>query len=89
MDLAKVVGSITSVSKLEQLKPVKLFVVHILGSDFGPTGNYGVAVDTVGVGYGDIVLITTGSAAKMTEITKEIPTDTSIVARVDNAGDRQ
>ncbi len=83
MDIAKVVGSITSVSKIEQLKPVKLFVVHVLDGDFQNSGKYIVAVDTIGVGYGDLVLITTGSAAKMTEITKEIPTDTSIVARMD------
>jgi len=83
MDIAKVVGNVTSVSKMEQLKPVKLFVVHILGSDFSKTGKYTVAVDTIGVGYGDHVLITTGSAAKMTAVTKEVPTDTSIVARID------
>ncbi|MGM0366659.1 MAG: EutN/CcmL family microcompartment protein [Actinomycetota bacterium] len=83
MDIAQVVGSVTSVSKLEQLKPVKLYVVHILDSELKKTGKYGVAVDTVGVGYGDRVLITTGSAAKMTALTREVPTDTSIVARLD------
>ncbi|MDD3776649.1 MAG: EutN/CcmL family microcompartment protein [Actinomycetota bacterium] len=83
MDIAKVVGSVTSVSKMEQLKPVKLYVVHILDSGFKGTNNYTVAVDTVGAGYGDLVLITTGSAAKMTDLTAHVPTDTSIVARID------
>ncbi len=88
MDIARIVGSITSVSKMEQLKPVKLFVVHMMGSDFNDTGKYGVAVDTIGVGYGDLVLITTGGAAKMTEVTKMVPTDSAIVARIDSVEEK-
>ncbi len=83
MDIGKIVGSITSVAKIEELKPLTLYLVHLLDSEFNNTGNYMVAVDTIGVGYGDIILITTGSAAKMTAVTRDVPVDTSIVARID------
>ncbi|MFO7928319.1 MAG: EutN/CcmL family microcompartment protein [Candidatus Humimicrobiaceae bacterium] len=83
MDIGKIVGSITSVSKIEELKPLKLYLIHILDSEFKNTGNYMVAVDTIGTGYGDNVLITTGSAAKMTKLTSDVPVDASIVARID------
>lgn len=89
MDIAKVVGSITSVSKMKQLDPVQLYVVNILDSNFSHTDSYTVAVDTIGVGYGDMVLITTGSASKMTDMTAEVPTDTSIVARLDGRGEEK
>ncbi|MCG9479880.1 MAG: EutN/CcmL family microcompartment protein [Actinomycetia bacterium] len=89
MDIAKVVGSITSVSKMKQLDPVQLYVVNILDSNFSHTDSYTVAVDTIDVGYGDMVLITTGSASKMTDMTAEVPTDTSIVARLDGRGEEK
>ncbi len=88
MNIGKIVGSITSVSKIEELKPLKLYLIHILDSEFKNTGNYMVAVDTIGTGYGDNVLITTGSAAKMTKLTSDVPVDASIVARIDAGKDK-
>lgn len=83
MDIGRIVGSITSVSKIEELKSLKLYLIHILDSELKNTGNYMVAVDTIGSGYGDRILVTTGSAAKMTKVTIGVPVDASIVARID------
>jgi len=33
MEIGKVVGSVTSVSKIDELKPVKLFIIQLLNSD--------------------------------------------------------
>lgn len=48
------------------------------------TGRTFVAVDTLGAGIGDFVLITQGSSARLTPETKNMPIDTVIVGIVDN-----
>jgi ethanolamine utilization protein EutN len=47
------------------------------------TGRTFVAVDTLGAGQGDFVLITQGSSARLTPETKNMPIDTVIVGIVD------
>ena len=83
MKLAKVIGSVTSTIKDDTLKGFKLLMVNTVGTDLKPTGDYYVAVDTVGVGEGELALIVTGSTAKQTELTKGKNIDTTIVAKVD------
>ena len=83
MQIAKIVGNITSSIKVEELRPAKLFLVQMLDCNFKLTKKFSVAVDTVGVGYKDIVLISTGSGARIPKISKDMPTDTSIIARID------
>ena len=84
MEIGKVVGSITSVSKIEELKPVKLFLVQLVDSDFKPREDYIVAIDPIGVGNEDMVILTGGSGSRFTEITEPTHTDASIIARIDN-----
>jgi len=84
MEIGKVVGSITSVSKIEELKPVKLLLVQLVDSDLKPEEDYVVAIDPIGVGNEDMVIITTGSGSRFTEITEPTHTDASIIARIDN-----
>ena len=84
MEIGKVVGSITSVSKIEELKPVKLFLVQLLDGDLKLKEDYIVAIDPIGVGNEDMVIITGGSGSRFTEITEPTHTDASIVARIDN-----
>lgn len=43
-----------------------------------------VAVDTLGAGEGDIVLITQGSSARLTPETKNLPIDTVVIGIVDS-----
>ena len=84
MDIGKVIGSITSVSKIEELKPVKLFLVQLVDSDLKLKEDYVVAIDPIGVGNEDMVIITGGSGSRFTEITEPTHTDASIIARIDN-----
>ncbi len=42
-----------------------------------------VAVDSVGAGEGEIVLVATGSSSRQTEFTKNKPVDAVIMAIVD------
>jgi microcompartment protein CcmK/EutM len=48
-----------------------------------PTGNFVIAVDSVGAGVGEVVLTAAGSSARQTEITKDKPVDAVIMAIVD------
>ena len=84
MEIAKVVGNIVSNSKVKELETGTLFLVRVLDKNLKNTKNVIAAVDTIGVGYGDNVLITTGSGARKTEISKNMFTDASIVARIDH-----
>ena len=47
------------------------------------TGRTFIAVDTLGAGEGDFVLITQGSSARLTPETKELPIDAVIIGIVD------
>jgi microcompartment protein CcmK/EutM len=84
MQLAHVLGSVTATAKTEGLLSHKLLVVapqDPAGSDVGPPE---VAVDTVGAGAGDRVLIVRGSAARQPLESRTAPTDLTIVAIVDS-----
>ena len=83
MKLVKIIGSVTSTIKDDTLKEFKLLMVRTTGPDLKDAGDYYVAVDTVGVGVGELALIVTGSAAKQTAATMGKNIDAAIVARVD------
>jgi microcompartment protein CcmK/EutM len=83
MELAYVLGSVTATAKTESLLSHTLLVVQPqdpAGSDGRPAE---VAVDTVGAGPGDRVLIARGSAARLPPETRAAATDLTIVAIVD------
>jgi microcompartment protein CcmK/EutM len=83
MQLGKIVGTIVSTRKDEKLEGLKLHIVKVLDVDRKPTGALVVAVDSVGAGLGEIVLVAAGSSARQTFITKDKPVDTVIMAIVD------
>ncbi len=89
MFIAKVVGSLVSTQKVESFVGRKLMLVEPYRVDPSSreallaTGRSFVAVDLIGAGVGDIVLITQGSSARMTPVTKDLPVDTVIVGIVD------
>ena len=62
MKIAKVTGSVVSTKKEEGLVGSKLMIVRFESSDGVPYGNEEVAVDYVGAGIGEIVLVASGSA---------------------------
>ncbi len=79
MQLCRVVGSTVATVKAHGLSDFKLLNVKPEkgeGSEF-------VAVDAIGAGEGDLVLVATGTAARALDATRDIPTDATIVAIVD------
>ncbi|MBI2827467.1 MAG: EutN/CcmL family microcompartment protein [Planctomycetia bacterium] len=90
MFVAKVTGSIVATQKVDSMVGQKLLVVEPYRVEAGNrdrlvgTGRTFVAVDTVGAGEDEFVLIVQGSSARLTPETKNLPVDTVIVGIVDS-----
>jgi microcompartment protein CcmK/EutM len=83
MILAKIVGTVVATRKDERLVASKLLVARPLDPSGKPDGNYLVAIDTVDAGFGETVLIVSGSSARMASGLKDCPIDAAIVGIVD------
>ena len=83
MLLGKVIGTVVSTKKDEELEGLKLLVVKACGPDGVPDGGVVVAADSVGAGVGEVVLYAAGSSARQTRVTKNRPVDHVIMAIVD------
>lgn len=89
MFIAKVTGSLVSTQKVDSMVGHKLLVVEPYRVEpnqrktLATTGRTFVAVDMLGAGIGDFVLITQGSSARLTPETKNMPIDTVVVGIVD------
>ncbi len=83
MILAQVLGTVVSTRKDAGLSGLKLLLAREVDGHFKPAGNFVVAVDAVGAGEGEIVLIAAGSSARLTDVTKDRPVDHVISAIVD------
>lgn len=83
MYLGRVIGTVVSTSKNEHLVGMKLLVVEKLTERLERDGTSEVAVDSVGAGVGEIVIVCKGSSARYVFGRGEAPVDTSIVGIVD------
>jgi microcompartment protein CcmK/EutM len=83
MILAKVVGTVVATRKDDRLVSTKLMIARPMDPHGKPEGNYLVAVDTVDAGFGETVLIVSGSSARMAAGLKDCPVDAAIVGIVD------
>ena len=83
MFLGKVIGTVWSTKKDENLVGAKFLIVRQLDLNFNEKENFVVAVDSVGAGEGEVVLVATGSSSRQTEFTKNKPVDAVIMAIVD------
>lgn len=85
MQIARVRGSVVSTNKTEKLMGLKLLiVVPIELSTFEEKGSPIVAIDTVGAGAGEVVMLCGGSSSRQTPITENKPSDMAIVAIIDS-----
>ena len=83
MILAKVVGTVVATRKDERLVSSKLLIARPMDPAGKAEGAYLVAVDTVDAGFGETVLIVSGSSARMASGLKDCPIDAAIVGIVD------
>ncbi|MEY4070135.1 MAG: hypothetical protein RL721_749 [Candidatus Eisenbacteria bacterium] len=83
MILAKVLGTVVSTRKEPTLSGLKLLLAREVDASFKAVGATVVAVDAVGAGEGELVLIAAGSSARLTEATKDRPVDHVVCGIVD------
>ncbi len=85
MIIGKVTGSIVSTRKQENLIGSKFMVIEPVGTN-GEEKARLVAVDNIGAGIGEYVLVARGSAARIGCGMAEAPIDAAIVGIIDDIG---
>lgn len=86
MMVARVLGTVVCTQKDSKLEGAKLQLVQpveFANSTLKGDGKPFVAVDSVGAGPGEIVLVVAGSSARQTPSTQNTPVDAVIMAIVD------
>ena len=84
MNLGKVSGTVVSSRKEESMEGFKFLLGKYVDPDGKETGGQVVAVDGVGAGQDEMVLVATGSSARQTKATDKRPCDAVIMAIVDS-----
>lgn len=83
MIIGRIMGTIVASQKDERLSGKKLLIVRPLNLDGTDQSGYVVAVDTVGAGFHERVLVVAGSSARLAEGNKDCPVDAAIVGVID------
>lgn len=83
MTLGRVVGTVVATRKDERLEGFKLLIIKGVDPDGKEKASYLVAVDTVDAGIGELVLVVTGSSARMACRCEDRPVDAAVVGIID------
>lgn len=83
MIVGKVVGSVISTRKSEKLIGQKFMIVEPL-SRMQTESKQLIAIDVIGAGVGEYVLVATGSAARVGCGVEDAPVDATIVGIIDD-----
>lgn len=84
MVVCKVVGHVWATKKEESLSGMKLMVVKKHGEGKALSKDAFVAADVVGAGIGEQVLVVSGSTARKSFGSDDIPIDAAIVGIIDS-----
>ncbi|MCF6184383.1 MAG: EutN/CcmL family microcompartment protein [Bacteroidales bacterium] len=83
MILGKVVGTIVSTNQNINIKGAKLLLVDTCNTKGEQNGDFLIALDLVGAGYDEVVMISQSTSARETPMTKNKPIDAVIVGIID------
>jgi len=83
MQIAKVLGTVVSTHKSQNLTGVKLLLVQFIDEKGQELPQYEVAGDVVGAGISEWVLVTRGSAARKEQGQENRPMDAMVVGIID------
>ena len=86
MIIGKVTGSIVATRKNEKLVGCKLMIVEIFEKMNNGKSKI-IAVDNVGAGIGEVVMVAQGSAARIGCNLDNSPVDAALVGIVDNGSE--
>lgn len=81
MIAAKVIDNIWSTRKADSLVGLKFMLVEVLGGI--DAGRLMIAADTIGAGFGERVLVCTGSSARKMLGRDDVPIDAVIIGIID------
>lgn len=85
MYAAKVIGTVVCTRKDEKINGLKMQVVQPINLlTLQEEGKPAVAIDVVGAGLSEVVLIVGGSSARQTAVTANMPVDATIMAIIDS-----
>ncbi|MBF0805214.1 MULTISPECIES: EutN/CcmL family microcompartment protein [unclassified Streptococcus] len=83
MFVGKVKGSLWATRKEEALNGLKFLVVERQLNDQQTDPAHVIAADLIGAGQGDMVLVTTGSSARVALDRTDVPIDMLVVGIID------
>jgi ethanolamine utilization protein EutN len=83
MILGRVVGKVWSTVKNPNLEGQRMLIVQPVNASLEPTGKALICLDTVGAGAGELVYYCGGRESSFPFLPREVPTDRSVVAIVD------
>ena len=88
MFIARVNGTVVTTQKVIKMTGRKLLVIEPMRVDektksLAPTGRCLVSVDTLGAGTDDLVLVTQGSSARLSEGNSDAPVDCVVIGIID------
>ncbi len=90
MKLAKVIGQVVATVRSDRLGMDKLALIKFISEDGKEEPGVAVAVDRLGAGEGEWVLVVAGSSARMSvDSAAQAPVDLSIVGIVDEVTGQQ
>lgn len=84
MIIAQVIGSAVATLKHDSLKETKLLLAQQADAHGNPTGAPFLAVDLIGAGEGELVIVSQGSSARTCMAQSSSPVDAAIVGILDS-----
>ncbi len=87
MEIGKIAGQVVSTVRAREMPHNALLLVDIVDKDGAPTGRTEVAVDVIGAGEGELVVLVRGSSARNV-CTQHSPVDLAVVGIVDQLTSR-
>ena len=84
MYAAKVIGTVVCTRKDERMQGLKMQIVEPVNLvTLKVEGKPAVAIDAVGAGHGELVLVVGGSSSRQTDMTSSKPVDATIMGILD------
>jgi ethanolamine utilization protein EutN len=83
MIIGRIVGTVVATRKDPRLEGKTLLLVRQVSPEGKDENNFVVAIDTVGAGFRERVLVVAGSSARLAEGLKDHPVDAAIVGIID------
>lgn len=83
MLLARIIGTVVATRKDERLTGRKLLICRQIDVDGNDEKGHLIAIDTVGAGVNEVVLVVQGSSARLASGLKDSPVDAAVVGIVD------